>query len=198
MPNLIRPVASSVRATHGWFPKRPIGCTTGCKLHEGMDYAAAIGTPIKAAAGGIVSKAGDNDPTAGNYIVVRHDGLNDGLFTRYIHLKRRLVGIGTAVAQGQTIGYSGESASLGIPHLHFDISAAPTVIPSLKQIGLALVGRQAPGTGGALDVPVEQFLPEPNMDKRFMAMSVINDSTPAWLPYALAGGVVLAAWYFLT
>jgi murein DD-endopeptidase MepM/ murein hydrolase activator NlpD len=80
-------------------------------------------TPIYAAAGGkvIVSRNGGWNGGYGNYIVIAHP---NGTQTLYGHLARNLVGEGQNVAQGQHIGYEGNTGRSTGPHLHFEIRGA--------------------------------------------------------------------------
>lgn len=86
--------------------------------HEGTDYAAAYGTPVRAAGDGVVLRAG---PAGGygNLIELRH---LHGITTRYGHLSRFASGIrrGVRVTQGQTIGYVGATGLATGPHLHYE------------------------------------------------------------------------------
>lgn len=94
--------------------------------HEGIDYAAAYGTPVRATADGIVTRAG-RDGGYGNMIELRHA---TGIRTRYGHLSRfaRGLHVGERVAQGQTIGYVGATGLATGPHLHYEflVGGRPT------------------------------------------------------------------------
>lgn len=86
--------------------------------HRGVDYAAKIGTPIKAAGDGKVIFRG----TKGGYgrtVIVQHGG---NITTLYAHMSgyRRGVTTGTRVQQGQIIGYVGKSGLATGPHLHYE------------------------------------------------------------------------------
>lgn len=89
------------------------------KMHKGVDFAAPIGTPIYAAADGVIEKAG-RFSSYGNYIRIRH---SSKLGTAYGHLSRYAKGIrpGTRVKQGQVIGYVGNTGRSTGPHLHFEV-----------------------------------------------------------------------------
>jgi murein DD-endopeptidase MepM/ murein hydrolase activator NlpD len=86
--------------------------------HEGTDYAAPPGTPIKAAGDGRVSFAG----WKGGYgrTVILHHG--DNITTLYAHMSRLGKGIrtGSRVKQGDTIGHVGSSGMVTGPHLHYE------------------------------------------------------------------------------
>ena len=88
------------------------------RIHQGIDIAAPIGTPILAAAGGVVEYAGWSDGGYGNMVDLRHP---DGTITRYGHMNAVLVKDGQTVAQGQTIGEMGSTGFSTGPHLHFEI-----------------------------------------------------------------------------
>ncbi len=89
------------------------------KMHKGVDFAAPIGTPVYAAADGVIEKAG-RFSSYGNYIRVRH---SSKLGTAYGHLSRYGKGIrpGVRVKQGQIIGYVGNTGRSTGPHLHYEV-----------------------------------------------------------------------------
>lgn len=86
-------------------------------FHEGVDFSAEIGTPIKAAAGGVVVYA-DRHPEYGNMIEIDH---GDDLVSRYAHASKRLVELGQVVLQGQKIAEVGNTGRSTGAHLHFEI-----------------------------------------------------------------------------
>jgi murein DD-endopeptidase MepM/ murein hydrolase activator NlpD len=88
------------------------------RVHQGIDIAAPIGTPILAAASGVVDYASWNDGGYGNMIDIRHA---DGTITRYAHMNELYVKEGQTVSQGQTIGAMGSTGFSTGPHLHFEI-----------------------------------------------------------------------------
>lgn len=94
--------------------------TQGIHGYNAVDLAAAVGTPIRAAAAGevIVSKVGGWNGGYGNYIVIRHGG---GTQTLYAHNSRNGVSVGDRVDAGQTIGAVGNSGQSTGPHLHFEV-----------------------------------------------------------------------------
>lgn len=105
------------------------------RLRNGVDFIVPEGTPIKAAAEGIVvelkqdSSRGCDDEECdkdGNYIEIEHrdkDGRKE--YSMYEHIRKdgSLVKVGDRVERGQAIGYSGATGWLGGlgPHLHFDV-----------------------------------------------------------------------------
>ncbi|HXF94757.1 MAG TPA: M23 family metallopeptidase [Gemmatimonadales bacterium] len=96
------------------------------RAHQGVDYAAAPGTPVRATADGVVTMAGRHGGY-GNLVELRH--LN-GIRTRYGHLSRFAPGIrvGARVGQNQTVGYVGSTGLSTGPHLHYEflVNGRPT------------------------------------------------------------------------
>ncbi|MBD2346022.1 peptidoglycan DD-metalloendopeptidase family protein [Anabaena subtropica] len=85
--------------------------------HEGIDIAGASGTPILAAAGGKVVKAGWDEWGLGNAIEIKHP---NGSATVYGHNRRLLVSKDQQVKQGQIIAEMGSTGNSTAPHLHFE------------------------------------------------------------------------------
>jgi len=104
------------------------------RTHEGTDYAAGYGTPVRATADGIVTEAGRNGGY-GNLIEIRHA---NGIRTRYGHLSKFAKGlhVGERVKQEQTIGYVGSTGLSTGPHLHYEflVNGRPTN-PQRKDAG---------------------------------------------------------------
>ena len=96
--------------------------TRDWRVHNGIDIAAEAGTPVCAAAAGVVSATYEDD-TMGTTVVIRHDG---GYVTVYSSLAAELsVSVGDSVSLGQTIGCVGNTALLETAvgdHLHFSVS----------------------------------------------------------------------------
>jgi murein DD-endopeptidase MepM/ murein hydrolase activator NlpD len=86
-------------------------------FHTGVDLIAPPGTPVVAAAGGVVSNVAFV-PEYGNMVEVDHD---NGLTTRYAHLSRSLVKVGEVVMKGQNIALVGATGRVTGPHLHFEV-----------------------------------------------------------------------------
>lgn len=86
-------------------------------FHEGVDFMAETGTPIQAAAGGLVVYS-DHHPQYGNMIDVDH---GNGMTSRYAHASKRLVKVGDIVLQGQKIAEVGSTGRSTGPHLHFEV-----------------------------------------------------------------------------
>jgi murein DD-endopeptidase MepM/ murein hydrolase activator NlpD len=88
------------------------------RMHKGIDIAAPVGTPIVAAAPGVVVTAGWNSGGYGNLVEVQHP---DGSLTLYAHNNKILVRRGQAVEQGQQISEMGSTGYSTGPHLHFEV-----------------------------------------------------------------------------
>lgn len=86
-------------------------------FHEGIDFAASVGTPIVAAAGGVVIAA-EYHHQYGNMIEIDHG--ND-IVTRYAHASRLLMKVGDIVKRGQHIADIGSTGRSTGPHLHFEV-----------------------------------------------------------------------------
>jgi murein DD-endopeptidase MepM/ murein hydrolase activator NlpD len=86
-------------------------------LHNGMDFPALPGTPILAAAGGIVSTRGWH-PAYGNLLEIDH---GNGLVTRYAHAQSIEVALGAVVRRGQRVARVGSTGRSTGPHLHFEV-----------------------------------------------------------------------------
>ena len=88
------------------------------RMHKGVDIAAPVGTPIVAAAPGVVVTSGWNSGGYGNLVVIQHP---DGSRTLYAHNSRLLVRKGQEVEQGQQIAAMGSTGFSTGPHLHFEV-----------------------------------------------------------------------------
>jgi murein DD-endopeptidase MepM/ murein hydrolase activator NlpD len=91
-------------------------------MHSGLDLAAPTGTPIRAAANGVVEEVGPNGGY-GNYVRIRHAA---DLSTAYGHMSRFAedVQTGTQIRQGEVIGYVGSTGMSTGPHLHYEVHRA--------------------------------------------------------------------------
>lgn len=94
------------------------GPRAGGQQNDGIDIAAASGTPVKAADGGTVVYAGSEVRGLGNLLLVSHAG---GYITAYAHLDKMSVAKGATVKKGQTIGTVGASGGVSEAQLHFEI-----------------------------------------------------------------------------
>ena len=108
-------------------------CGSG-DYHSGIDFAAAVGTPIFAAHDGIIVKTYDNsnncypncDSTSAVGIGFRIDN-QDGTISTYMHMSQRMnLPRGTSIKAGQLLGYVGNTGSSTGPHLHYGMLSAST------------------------------------------------------------------------
>ena len=109
-----RPVIGPIGSGFG-FRQDPF--TGRAALHTGLDFPADTGTPIHAAAGGVVLFS-EAHPQYGNVVEVDH---GRGLVTRYAHSSKVLVHAGDIVKRGQLIALVGTSGRSTGPHLHFEV-----------------------------------------------------------------------------
>lgn len=114
--NWTRPAAG--RFTSG-FGRRDIG-PIGSKNHLGIDIANSIGTPVVAAADGVVSYVGSMNGY-GNVVMVTHSIEGQLFTTTYAHLSGFNTSVGASVSKGQQIARLGNSGNSTGPHLHFEI-----------------------------------------------------------------------------
>ena len=96
----------------------------GRRGHKGVDLAGPTGTPIRAAADGIVSRA-DWFSSYGLYISLEHGG---SMQTRYGHMSRLNVAAGQRVRKGDVIGYVGSTGRSTGPHLHYEVRIAGAAV----------------------------------------------------------------------
>jgi len=99
--------------------------------HQGVDYTAAVGTPVWAVADGVVTVAGDTGP-GGNTVCLRH---HNGLETCYLHLSSFGGGVrvGARVSQKQVIALSGNTGRTTGPHLHYALKRGGVFVNPLNQ-----------------------------------------------------------------
>jgi murein DD-endopeptidase MepM/ murein hydrolase activator NlpD len=114
LPNSSPVAAAYNSSSYGWR----IDPFNGNKaFHEGLDFTANTGTPIRAAADGIVSFA-EHTPDYGNIVKIEH---GSGLETRYAHASKLLVHVGERVVKGQIVAEVGSTGRSTGPHLHYEI-----------------------------------------------------------------------------
>lgn len=104
--------------------------------NDGLDIRAASGTPVLSAADGKVAYAGNQVPTFGNLVLVKHA---DGWVTAYAHLSSINVKMQQDVRQGEQLGAVGATGGTNEPKLHFEMRYAPTVKDKAKPVDPALV-----------------------------------------------------------
>ncbi len=116
------------------------GYTTGNRVvmeiglsgpHRAIDYAAPLGTPIRAVGDGTVTFAGWNSHGYGNLTSIRH---NATYSTNYAHQSKIIVKVGQKVKQGDIIGYVGSTGYSTGPHVHFEMVKNGAKINPLTEI----------------------------------------------------------------
>jgi len=116
------------------------------RAHLGIDYAAPTGTPVWAAAGGVITQRGPAGG-AGNLVMIKHDG---GIETAYMHLSKFAEGqkVGQRVAAKTVIGYVGATGLATGPHLHFGVKQNggyidPTKLAPVRSRGISAKDAEA-------------------------------------------------------
>lgn len=117
-PAVVRPLAGGYRLT-ARYGERSGRWSLG--VHTGLDFAASTGTPVVAAAAGVVREAG-REGAYGRRVVIM---LPDGTETTYNHLSAIGVRVGERVAAGERVGRVGASGNTTGAHLHFEVLAGP-------------------------------------------------------------------------
>lgn len=105
------------------------------RMHNGQDFGASTGTPIYAAADGIVLKSGPNGGF-GNFVLIGHNASINGKYvtTGYAHQSRIIVSVGQRVRQGQIVGYVGSTGLSTAPHLHFEVRLNGTPVNPMAYV----------------------------------------------------------------
>lgn len=139
---LVKPVKNG-RITSGF------GASRGKYPHAGTDFAVPIGTPVFAAADGVVQRAGTNAITGRTGIggFLGHEGNRN---TYYGHLSRMLVQVGDMVKAGQQIALSGNTGRSTGPHLHFETWTGGKPVNAMPYLNGATLpeGGESGGAGG--------------------------------------------------
>ncbi|MBT1678876.1 M23 family metallopeptidase [Curtobacterium aurantiacum] len=120
----VRPTVGAVPDEGGFGSRWVVGCAACSSNHQGVDFAAAIGTPVVAALPGRVVSAGVLGGY-GNQVLLQHA---DGTETRYGHLSVIDVRPGQVVAVGERLGAVGDTGVSTGAHLHFEVIVAGTPI----------------------------------------------------------------------
>ena len=112
----IRPVSSGPITATAYY--------SSGKFHGAVDYGVSVGTPVKAAADGVVMTTKNLSSSYGTYVVIQHA---NGLQTYYAHGKSGSISVepGEIVKQGQQIMLSGNTGNSSGPHLHFEVRKSP-------------------------------------------------------------------------
>jgi murein DD-endopeptidase MepM/ murein hydrolase activator NlpD len=124
----LRPVAGYLTSPFGY---RADPFTGELQFHRGIDLAAPLGTPVRAALDGRVVVVG-RDPSIGNYVLISHQVV--GFSSLYGHLSQIYVKYGAIVTRGQKIGTVGITGRSTGPHLHFEIRRSGVPVNALGLI----------------------------------------------------------------
>ena len=95
------------------------------KMHKGMDFTAATGTPVFATGDGVIRRADAGASGFGNHIVIQH---GFGYETLYAHLSSYKARVGQRVNRGDIIGFVGSTGRSQAPHLHYEVHKSGSVV----------------------------------------------------------------------
>jgi murein DD-endopeptidase MepM/ murein hydrolase activator NlpD len=130
VPTAAKPVAPTVAVAEpsrfdgrfAWPVRGPVlrgfGRYSSGQINQGINIGTPRGTPIAAAADGVVAYVGSSIPSLGGLVIVKH---GDGYTTVYGNAQKLLVRRGQSVRRGQEIAVSGDTGSVTQPSLHFEI-----------------------------------------------------------------------------
>ena len=124
------PSGAFIRPVSGGYISQVFGEMTFGYAHRGYDIAVAAGTPIMAAANGIVVTSGWHS-SWGNYVVVDH---GNGMTTLYAHCSALLVSAGQYVEQGQTVGLVGNTGFSFGDHVHVEVTVGGSLVDGAAYI----------------------------------------------------------------
>ena len=152
------------RVTSGFSNARFHPILQTWRAHRGVDYAAPTGTPVRATGNGTVAFAGKQGGY-GNVVVLRHQG---AFSTLYAHLSRFAPRLrnGARVAQGEVIGYVGQTGWATGPHLHYEFRVADV---QRNPLTIALPGGEPlpPSRRGAFVARIEPAVAQLALARRF-------------------------------
>lgn len=113
----MRPVKGGSISANGYYP-------SSGRFHGAIDYAVPVGTPVYAAADGVVMLTANLTTSYGTHVVIRHA---NGMQTYYGHGTRGSICVspGQTVKKGQQIMQSGNTGNSNGPHLHFEVRVSP-------------------------------------------------------------------------
>ncbi len=118
------------------------GTKPGGLHNDGINIAGKRGTPVRAAANGVVAYVGNELRGFGNLLLLRHAG---GWMTAYAHNDVLRVRRGDKVKRGQVIGGLGSSGHVTTPQLHFEIRKGAKAVDPLRYLGPAAAAGLSPG-----------------------------------------------------
>lgn len=126
----VRPITSSARMSSGFGYRHIFGKT---QFHQGMDFAAPVGTPIYATGNGVVTVSGWGSGY-GRYIEIDH---GNGVKTRYAHNSANFVNVGDTVYANQHIANVGNTGRSTGPHLHYEVRVNGRAVNPQTYLALA-------------------------------------------------------------
>ena len=130
-----RPVAEDFPVAFGFGEKYKAETVRRLKLkntvHQGIDFACVVGTPVYAWKTGLVARVekADGNTGWGNWVAIYSDlpKSKEAVISYYCHLKLVQLQANQHIKEGDLIGYSGESGcAIGHPHLHFETRYTPS------------------------------------------------------------------------
>jgi murein DD-endopeptidase MepM/ murein hydrolase activator NlpD len=108
------------------------GVKEGGQHNDGINIAAPLGTPVRAADNGVVAYAGNELRGFGNLLLIRHA---DGWVSAYAHCDALLVKRGDQVKRGQVIARVGQTGAVSSPQLHFELRKGGTAVDPTSELG---------------------------------------------------------------
>jgi len=105
------------------------GAKASALHNDGMNIAAPMGAPVRAADNGVVAYAGDQIRGFGNMLLIKHSG---GLITAYAHADKLLVARGDVVSRGQVVARVGKTGGIDAPQLHFEVRKGSQAVDPRK------------------------------------------------------------------
>lgn len=109
----------------------PFGPKDGGQHNDGINIAAPLGTPVRAAENGVVVYAGNELRGFGNLLLIRHA---DGWVSAYAHCDSLLVKRGASVNRGQVIARVGQSGNVTSPQLHFELRKGAQAVDPMTEL----------------------------------------------------------------
>ena len=129
--------------------------------HNGIDFGIPNGTPVLAAAKGVVDKVSFENGGYGNYVKLRHTDGSSTYYTYYAHLMQATVTAGQNVEAGAVVGHSNNTGASTGPHLHFGLRTSDTSGPYKGYIDpkpyFSNVPQPGSGMAGEVPLPNIQF-----------------------------------------
>jgi murein DD-endopeptidase MepM/ murein hydrolase activator NlpD len=105
------------------------GAKAAALHNDGVNIAAPLGAPVRAADNGVVAYAGNQIRGFGNMLLIKH---SDGLITAYAHADKLLVTRGDVVSRGQVIARVGKTGGIDAPQLHFEVRKGSQAVDPRK------------------------------------------------------------------